>query len=151
MKKRNILIIALLCLLQMTVSAQTKKERVEAYIEKYKWIAIQEQRRAGIPAAITLAQGIHETNAGASELAVNAHNHFGIKCKKSWTGETYAYTDDRPDECFRKYDSDISSYKDHSDYLKNSKRYASLFELSLTDYAGWAYGLKRCGYATNPK
>lgn len=136
----------------LQVDAQNdRKERVAKYIEQYKEVAIREQKRVGIPAAITLAQGIHETNAGASELAVNANNHFGIKCKKEWTGDTYTYTDDRPDECFRKYSSDLESYKDHSDYLKKSKRYESLFALSLTDYAGWAYGLKRCGYATNPK
>lgn len=134
-----------------SLAQNDRKERVAKYIEQYKHVAIREQKRVGIPAAITLAQGIHETNAGASELAVNANNHFGIKCKKEWTGDTYTYTDDRPDECFRKYSSDLESYKDHSDYLKNSKRYESLFALSLTDYAGWAYGLKRCGYATNPK
>lgn len=139
-------------LTSLHVSAQAdRKERIASYIKQYKNVAIKEQKRVGIPAAITLAQGIHETNAGASELAVNANNHFGIKCKKEWTGDTYTYTDDRPNECFRKYKSDLESYKDHSDYLKNSKRYESLFALSLTDYAGWAYGLKRCGYATNPK
>lgn len=128
-----------------------RQERINNYIKKYKNVAMREQKRVGIPAAITLAQGIHETNAGASELAVNANNHFGIKCKKEWTGETYTYTDDRPDECFRKYGNDLESYKDHSDYLSGSSRYASLFKLSMTDYAGWAYGLKKCGYATNPK
>jgi LysM repeat protein len=135
------------------VSAQTDsyKFRAEKYIEQFKQLAIEEQKRSGIPAAITLAQGIHETAAGNSELALNANNHFGIKCKKEWQGPTYTYTDDAPDECFRKYSKAYDSYKDHSDYLSASARYASLFQLPKTDYAGWATGLKRCGYATNPK
>lgn len=125
--------------------------KVNAYIERYKALAVMEQKRSGIPAAITLAQGIHETQAGTSELATMANNHFGIKCKKEWTGETFAHTDDAPNECFRKYARSEDSYKDHSDYLSKSPRYAELFKLSLTDYAAWALGLKRCGYATNPR
>lgn len=125
--------------------------KVNAYIERYKALAVMEQKRSGIPAAITLAQGIHETQAGTSELATMANNHFGIKCKKEWTGETFAHTDDAPNECFRKYSRSEDSYKDHSDYLSKSPRYAELFKLSLTDYAAWALGLKRCGYATNPR
>lgn len=126
-------------------------EQVQDYIIQYKELAIEEQRRSGIPASITLAQGIFETAAGSSELCQNARNHFGIKCKNTWVGETYAYTDDAKDECFRKYNSALHSYKDHSDFLKNNKRYSALFDLSPTDYAAWAYGLKRCGYATNPQ
>jgi LysM repeat protein len=132
-------------------TAQSYEERVRAYIERFKTLAVEEQLRSGIPASITLAQGIHETSAGASELATNANNHFGIKCKKSWTGETYAYTDDAPDECFRKYGSAEQSYKDHSDYLAKTPRYATLFTYSKTDYAAWAKGLKQAGYATNPR
>lgn len=127
------------------------EERAKSYIEQYKYLAVAEQKRSGIPAAITLAQGIHETSAGASELATMANNHFGIKCKKEWTGETFAHTDDAPNECFRKYSRAEESYKDHSDYLVKSPRYAELFKLSVTDYASWAVGLKRCGYATNPR
>lgn len=127
------------------------EERAKSYIEQYKYLAVAEQKRSGIPAAITLAQGIHETSAGASELATMANNHFGIKCKKEWTGETFAHTDDAPNECFRKYSRPEESYKDHSDYLVKSPRYAELFKLSVTDYASWAVGLKRCGYATNPR
>lgn len=143
-------------LLVLGVVSQVKAQesydqRVKDYIEHYKDWAIEEQRRSGVPAAVTLAQGIHETSAGSSELALNANNHFGIKCKKEWNGETYAYTDDAPDECFRKYPSAFQSYKDHSDYLAGSQRYASLFKLSTKDYSGWCNGLKRCGYATNPK
>lgn len=125
--------------------------RAKSYIEQYKHLAVAEQKRSGIPAAITLAQGIHETSAGTSELATMANNHFGIKCKKEWTGETFAHTDDAPNECFRKYSRAEDSYKDHSDYLMKSPRYAELFKLSTTDYAAWAVGLKRCGYATNPR
>lgn len=124
---------------------------VYAYIAKYKDLAIAEQKRTGVPAAIKLAQGIHESGCGESELSLNARNHFGIKCKTSWTGQTYTYTDDAKNECFRKYDNDKNSYIDHSDFLKSNARYAALFTLDASDYKGWAYGLKKCGYATNPK
>lgn len=124
---------------------------VNAYIAKYKDLAIAEQKRTGVPAAIKLAQGIHESGCGESELSLNARNHFGIKCKTSWSGQTYTYTDDAKNECFRKYDNDKNSFVDHSDFLKNNVRYASLFTLDVSDYKGWAYGLKKCGYATNPK
>lgn len=124
---------------------------VTNYIEQYKELAVREQRRAGVPAAITLAQGIHESAAGKSELAVDANNHFGIKCKKTWTGATILHDDDRRQECFRKYESSDDSYVDHSDFLKNNKRYEKLFELEKTDYIGWSQGLRKAGYATNPK
>ena len=126
------------------------EERVLNYIRQYKDWAMQEQMRVGIPASVTLAQGIYETGAGSSELATIANNHFGIKCKKAWTGETFAHTDDAPNECFRKYNSAYESYADHSDFLKTRPRYASLFELESTDYKSWAHGLKRAGYATDP-
>lgn len=126
-------------------------ERVQKYIEQYRDLAVAEQIRSGVPASITLAQGIHETSAGTSELATEANNHFGIKCKKSWTGQTFAHTDDAPNECFRKYNSSTESYKDHSDYLASQPRYANLFKLSATDYAAWAIGLRQAGYATNPR
>jgi flagellum-specific peptidoglycan hydrolase FlgJ len=126
-------------------------DKVAKYVAQYKHLAIMEQQRCGVPASITLGQGILETQAGCSELVTGANNHFGIKCKKEWKGETFSHTDDAPDECFRKYKCADDSYKDHSDYLKNSPRYASLFLLSKTDYPSWAIGLKRCGYATNPK
>ena len=106
---------------------------VRRYIDQYKLLAVSEQKRSGIPAAITLAQGIHETQAGNSELATQANNHFGIKCKKEWTGETFAHTDDAPDECFRKYKRAEDSYLDHSNYLSKTPRYANLFKLSVTD------------------
>jgi LysM repeat protein len=138
-----------------TVGAQAQQlsynERARQYIAKYKDWALEEQRRSGVPAAITLAQGIFETSAGNSELATQANNHFGIKCRKEWTGETFAHDDDAPQECFRKYADARQSYKDHSDYLKTSKRYASCFAQDVNDYKSWARELKRCGYATNPK
>lgn len=155
-KKEKFMIRKLLLLLTLTtgnISGFAQKsydQQVTEYIEKYKDIAIEEQKRSGIPASITLAQGIFETSAGQSELCTNASNHFGIKCKNTWTGDTYTYTDDAKDECFRKYESARVSYADHSDFLKNNKRYSNLFAISPTDYAAWAYGLKRCGYATNP-
>jgi hypothetical protein len=120
------------------------------YIDKYKKFAIEEQLRTGVPASITLAQGIHETSAGNSELATQANNHFGIKCKSNWTGETFLHDDDKKQECFRKYPNAQQSYIDHSDFLRGSSRYQSLFEMEITDYVGWATGLKKAGYATNP-
>ncbi len=123
----------------------------EMYIDIYKDAAVAEMKRSGVPASITLAQGILETESGNSELVKKSNNHFGIKCKANWTGETVRHTDDAANECFRKYSKAAESYKDHSDFLKTSSRYSSLFELNPTDYKGWAYGLKKAGYATNPK
>ncbi|MBK8144374.1 MAG: glucosaminidase domain-containing protein [Bacteroidetes bacterium] len=131
------------------VFAQNEND-ILAYIDKFKGFAIEEQNRVGVPAAITLAQGIHETAAGKSELATEANNHFGIKCKANWTGETFLHDDDKKQECFRKYLNAQQSYIDHSDFLKAGSRYAFLFELEITDYVSWAAGLKRAGYATNP-
>lgn len=121
------------------------------YINNYKELAISEMQRTGIPASIKLAQGIHETSAGTSDLVRRSNNHFGLKCKSEWTGMTVKHTDDAPNECFRKYENSKDSYKDQSNYLKNSPRYASLFDLDPTDYKAWAFGLKKAGYATNPK
>lgn len=152
--RKWLIAVGLVVSMGQSVYAQTKaaySETVNNYIARYRELAIAEQKRTGIPAAIKLAQGIHETVAGTSPLSVNANNHFGIKCKKSWTGETYAHTDDAPNECFRKYPSSEASYLDHSDYLSKSPRYAGLFKLSMTDYAAWAVGLRAAGYATNPK
>lgn len=128
-----------------------KAEVVLKYIETYKELAITEMQRTGVPASITLAQGIHESGAGNSKLVLASNNHFGIKCKSNWTGESVKHDDDERGECFRKYPLPEHSYKDHSDFLKNGKRYAFLFELDPTDYKGWANGLKQAGYATNPK
>lgn len=148
-KMRNSIIIILL--LAVTASNAQKQEAINKYISEYKDLAIAEMKRTGVPAAITLAQGIHESGAGQSKLVLASNNHFGIKCKSNWTGESVKHDDDARGECFRKYPFAGDSYKDHSDFLKNGQRYASLFSLSPTDYEGWANGLKKAGYATNPK
>lgn len=121
------------------------------YINTYKSLAIAEMKRTGIPAAIKLAQGIHETDAGTSELVRKSNNHFGIKCKATWVGDKVYHDDDARGECFRSYGAPQDSYMDHSNFLKGSPRYAPLFELDPTDFEGWAYGLKKAGYATNIK
>ena len=134
------------------VSAQNSGRMTkEEYIKKYEEIAIEEMNRFGIPASITLAQGILESANGNSTLATKANNHFGIKCHKGWTGKTFHMDDDAKNECFRKYKDPFKSYKDHSKFLSTRRRYAFLFELDITDYKGWAYGLKKAGYATNPR
>jgi flagellum-specific peptidoglycan hydrolase FlgJ/LysM repeat protein len=124
---------------------------IRQYIDAYKEIAMEEMRRTGVPASITLAQGIHETGAGQSVLVKKSNNHFGIKCKTGWMGESVYHDDDERGECFRKYTDPSDSYKDHSDFLKTRSHYAFLFTLDPTDYEGWAWGLKKAGYATNPK
>jgi LysM repeat protein len=124
---------------------------VDEYIAKYRDLAMSEMRRSGIPAAITLAQGIMESEIGNSDLARRSNNHFGIKCKSNWTGEVVYHDDDERGECFRKYDNVEESYKDHSDFLRTSGRYSFLFELNPRNYKAWCQGLKRAGYATNPR
>jgi flagellum-specific peptidoglycan hydrolase FlgJ len=121
----------------------------QSYIERFKAIAIKEMNANGIPASITLAQGLFESGNGNGDLAKIANNHFGIKCTSDWKGKSYYKDDDKVDDCFRVYNNPEDSYKDHSDFLKR-KRYAALFELDKNDYEGWAYGLKQAGYATNP-
>ncbi len=123
----------------------------EEYTKAYKDIAIEKMELYGIPASITIAQGMLESGYGGSRLAVQANNHFGIKCGSKWKGERIYHDDDHSGECFRKYKSVEHSYRDHSDFLRDNKRYASLFELLPTDYKGWAHGLKAAGYATNPE
>lgn len=152
MTKFSRLIPALFCSMLLFSSSygQTEKQRIANYVTTYKDLAVREMLRTGIPAAITLAQGILETGGGQSGLAALAYNHFGIKCKSKWTGQTVFHTDDLKNECFRKYPSVEASYKDHSDFLKTRPHYAFLFKLDPTDYEGWAKGLKRAGYATNP-
>jgi LysM repeat protein len=121
------------------------------YVEQYKDIAIKEMKRMGIPAAITLAQGILESESGNSDLVKKSNNHFGIKCKNTWTAGGVSHDDDAIGECFRVYKTAEESYRDHSNFLKNNSRYSKLFSLDITDYKGWAYGLKAAGYATNPR
>ncbi|NEU09225.1 LysM peptidoglycan-binding domain-containing protein [Flavihumibacter sp. R14] len=122
----------------------------EAYISRYKAIAISEMNRSGIPASITLAQGLLESGNGNSSLAREANNHFGIKCNSDWKGPTILRDDDQINDCFRVYKSPEESFRDHTEFLKR-KRYAFLFELDKNDYKGWANGLKQAGYATNPR
>ena len=119
------------------------------YIDRFAPLAMEQQEEFGIPASITLAQGILESSAGRSTLAKEGNNHFGIKCHKEWQGETMLRDDDAPDECFRVYESPEESFHDHSLFLKRA-RYSSLFDLEPTDYASWARGLRACGYATDP-
>ncbi len=140
-------VLSALLLWSVSVLGQTT---AEAYIATYKHIAIEEMRTFKIPASITLAQGILESNSGNSALAVEANNHFGIKCHKEWSGDTFYQDDDEKNECFRKYDNPEESYRDHSLFLTTRSRYSALFELEITDYQGWAKGLKAAGYATNP-
>lgn len=139
----------LLALLPLSLFAQ--RITPEEYIQTYKDIAMREMRDHKIPASITLAQGLLESGAGNSALAREAKNHFGIKCHKGWDGDTYIMDDDEKDECFRKYDNAEDSFVDHSLFLTTRSRYAALFDLDITDYEGWAKGLKAAGYATNPK
>lgn len=143
------LFFAFVMLLPLSLLAQ--RITPEEYIQTYKDIAMQEMRDHKIPASITLAQGLLESGAGNSALAREAKNHFGIKCHKGWTGKTYYMDDDEKDECFRKYKNAEESFRDHSEFLCGRTRYAALFDLEITDYKGWARGLKAAGYATNPK
>lgn len=135
-------------LLSGMVSAQ--KMSAQDYISTYKNEAVENMKLKKIPASITLAQGLLESGNGNSDLAVKANNHFGIKCHKEWKGATFHKDDDAPNECFRKYNTVLESYKDHADFLSSRDRYKSLFELHITDYKGWARGLKAAGYATSP-
>src|SRR5687768_16805330 len=132
-----------------TSAANTKLTRAQ-YLGMYKDEAVKDMRKTGVPASITLAQACLESQDGNSALAVEANNHFGIKCS-NWTGPTYIQDDDTRDECFRKYQSVLESYDDHSDFLRTRPRYADLFLLDITDYIGWSKGLKKAGYATNPQ
>ena len=145
------ILLALVLSFTFSFSYGQPADAILAYISRYKDLAISEMKRTGVPAAITLAQGIHETEAGTSVLVKKSNNHFGIKCKDEWRGQSVSHDDDARGECFRKYDAAEDSYRDHSDFLKTRPNYASLFTLDPTDYQGWAYGLKKAGYATNPK
>ena len=139
--------LALLCLCGAGAGDTTPQQR---YVEKYAPMAVREMLRSGVPASITLAQGMLESGNGESKLATQANNHFGIKCHKGWTGKSMKVDDDARGECFRVYDSVEESYRDHSDFLRYRDRYKFLFDLDRTDYKGWAYGLKKAGYATDP-
>ena len=140
----------LLVLMTVLLSIGAAKNPKLDYIDKYSDIDIKEMKRTGVPASITLAQGILESNAGQSVLATKGNNHFGIKCHNDWKGKTMKMDDNAPKECFRVYPNAEASFRDHSDFLRSRDRYKSLFELKQTDYKGWARGLKKAGYATDP-
>ena len=144
----NLLLLGLL--LQGSIAQSSGRMTRLEYFERFAGMAVHEMHRSGVPASITLAQGALESGDGNSTLAINANNHFGIKCHEDWTGKKTYQDDDARNECFRKYPSVEDSYSDHSDYLKAKQRYAFLFELDITDYKGWARGLKKAGYATSP-
>lgn len=149
--KKKIVLGLLVLLSPFSVMAQMKwSQQYQQYFDQYKDMAIDQMRRYHIPASITLAQGVLESGAGRSELAVKGNNHFGIKCH-GWTGRAVYHDDDENNECFRAYPNALESFEDHSKFLSTSSRYSSLFKLKQTDYKGWAYGLKSCGYATNPR
>lgn len=133
----------------LPLMAQKQNQTYLDYIEQWKETAVQQQTDYGVPAAITMAQALLESAAGQSELALNARNHFGIKCTSDWFGGVYYYDDDSRGECFRQYADAYESFKDHSLFLKRP-RYATCFEIAVEDYEGWAHRLKACGYATDP-
>lgn len=147
---RKLALTALAFLMIQSISAQ-RKMTVEEYIKTYRNLAIEEMSRAKIPASITMAQAILESDTGGSPLAVEANNHFGIKCQVEWTGATFSHDDDAPGECFRKYANPEESFRDHSAFLTTRSRYAFLFDYPVTEYKSWATGLKTAGYATNPQ
>ena len=149
MKKLKLFLILIICFL--TIQAQTRNKQYEAYIKKYRELAVEEMKKYHIPASITLAQGLLESGAGQSALARKSNNHFGIKCGSDWYGKTVSHDDDARGECFRAYKHPKDSYEDHSKFLAGRPRYASLFNLNITDYKGWPRGLKKAGYATNPR
>jgi hypothetical protein len=145
--------VGILLAMAQNSSAQLAQAQISTagviYVNTYKVIAMAEEQRSGVPAAIILAQGLHESEAGTSELCKASNNHFGIKCRDDWKGPVVYHDDDARHECFRSYASAADSYKDHSDFLRHGSRYAFLFQLEPTDYEGWAYGLRKAGYATN--
>lgn len=146
--KRNLLILSFLVPVILHANEGRKISRTE-YIAMYKNDAINDMKKMGVPASITMAQALLESNDGNSNLAKEANNHFGIKCS-DWKGPSYIQDDDTKDECFRKYRNVLESYDDHSSFLKTRPRYAFLFEIDMKDYKSWAKGLRKAGYATDP-
>jgi flagellum-specific peptidoglycan hydrolase FlgJ len=135
----------------ITTTSTRSTDKVANYVEDFKDVAIQEMKLYKIPASITLAQGILESGSGSGRLAVEANNHFGIKCHTGWIGGRIYHDDDEAQECFRTYNDASYSYRDHSLFLKDRSRYAGLFELEKDDYKGWANGLREAGYATDKR
>ena len=148
--KRTLALAAALVLMLSAALLRAGDTPQERYVLRYAQIAVQEMYRSGVPASITLAQGILESRYGLSPLATEGHNHFGIKCHKDWKGKSMKVDDDAPGECFRVYDEDEESFRDHSDFLRYRDRYKFLFDYPVTDYKAWADGLKKAGYATDP-
>ena len=144
------LVVLVLCGLTAFAQNSNQNQGTLDYIKKYKDLAMEQMIEFKIPASIKLAQAIIESSHGTSELAVKSNNHFCIKCHNNWTGKKTYYDDDAKGECFRVYNTVEESYRDHSNFLKNGTRYASLFDMEITDYKGWANGLKKAGYATSP-
>ena len=149
MRKRIFLLLILSLSFAFTVAGQ-RQSLIQDYVEKWAPTAVREMYRSGVPASITLAQGILESGAGVSSMALDGNNHFGIKCHKDWTGMKIYFDDDAIGECFRKYASADESFRDHSDFLRYRDRYKFLFDYEITDYKAWAHGLKKAGYATDP-
>ena len=148
--RNAILIILLAAVLTAFAAPTSEKSPQQKYVDKYSALAIDEMYRSGVPASITLAQGLLESRYGLSVLATKGNNHFGIKCHNNWQGGKVFHDDDKKGECFRKYDSPEDSFRDHSDFLRYRDRYKFLFDLEVNDYKGWAHGLKKAGYATDP-
>ena len=144
------LTLSLLIICASSLAFSQDRLTAEDYINRYKNDAIKDMLKMQVPASITLAQGMYESENGNSDLARIANNHFGIKCHTDWSGDSYHKDDDAKDECFRKYKSVLESFDDHSLFLRSRDRYAFLFEYKITDYKSWAHGLKKAGYATNP-
>ena len=138
-------------LLSLALFVAASDGQYEKYVAKYSPVAVSEMKRSGVPASITLAQGLVESAAGQSVLAMKANNHFGIKCHADWKGKKIYRDDDKAGECFRVYPNPEASFRDHSDFLRYRDRYKALFELDPTDYKAWAHGLKKAGYATDPR
>lgn len=136
---------------QIEKPLKTNSNHTVAYIQKFARIAVKKMHEHNIPASITLAQGVLESGSGRSKLAIKSNNHFGIKCHRGWKGKSVTHDDDEKGECFRKYKYPETSYEDHSQFLISRKRYASLFKLGSQNYKGWAYGLRRAGYATDKR
>lgn len=151
MKIKTLIISLFVCLtMSATLPPDGQKTPQQAYIDQFASLAVEEMYRSGVPASITLAQGLLESRYGLSDLAAKGNNHFGIKCHNNWQGGRMYHDDDRKGECFRKYDSPEQSYRDHSDFLRYRDRYKFLFDFEVTDYKAWANGLKKAGYATDP-
>ncbi|KAA6339601.1 Exo-glucosaminidase LytG [termite gut metagenome] len=154
MKKRynykTLVVFFLFILVSIPLWAQQRSKQYVEYINTYSDLAVKQMKEYRIPASITLAQGLLESGAGKSNLTRKSNNHFGIKCGRDWNGRTVLHDDDLRDECFRVYRHAEDSYEDHSLFLRKRTHYAFLFRLDITDYKGWAYGLKKAGYATSP-